>query len=251
MQAKPVILLTNDDGISSPFISKMKTVLQDFARVVVVVPDSNMSGSSQSITINKDVSFCKLEDDIITVSGTPADCVKLAVTLYSFDYCISGINVGANIGCDVLYSGTLAAAFEASKNGVRALALSCDSFNVINFDTCLYYMQYIINKMHESHVSPDLVLSVNIPDLPLSDIKGVKVAHTGRRLPTSVIIKDNASSKSSFRLGEIGGPNCNNEESDFFALKRNYVSVSPLQIDMTAYSQIQYVTNLVKRSVCE
>lgn len=246
MQAKPLILLTNDDGISSPFISKMKTVLQDFARVVVVVPDSDMSGTSQSISVNREVTFYKLAEDVVTVSGTPADCVKLALKLFAPDYCISGINIGPNLGCDVLYSGTVAAAFEASKNGVAALALSCDSFDVINYDTCLHYMRFFIDKMHASDVLNDFILNINIPDLPLSGIKGIKVTHSGRRLPSApVVIKEDGNGNSSFRLGEIGGPSGYNEESDFFALKDNYVSVTPLKIDMTALSEIQNVKDLI------
>ena len=246
MQVKPIILLTNDDGISSPFILKMKKVLQDFAKVIVVVPDSDMSGSSQSITLNKSVSFSKLEEDIITVSGTPVDCVKLALSLFPVDYCISGINLGPNLGCDVIYSGTLAAAFEASKNGVRSLALSCDSYDIINYDTCLHYMKFFIDKIHASDSLPDLVLSVNIPDMPLHHIKGVKVTNTGRRLSSSpCVIVEDANGNLCFRLGEIGGPNGLNEDSDFFALQENYVSVTPLHIDMTDYSNIQYVKDLI------
>ena len=247
MRDKPLILLTNDDGISSPFIKKIKDHLYDIARIIVVVPEKDMSGSSQSISLKKPIHINEESSDIISVNGTPTDCVYIALNHIldkKPDLVLSGVNIGCNLGDDVLYSGTIAAAFEAFKKGVPAIAFSAASFDIKHYDTSLYYVRLILEKVLQNKMEIRNVLSVNIPDIPLDEVEGIKVTKLGRR---SAPIMSNGSSKAPFFWpNKSPTPVSYESGSDFTAIEDSFVSVTPLQIDMTCYDSISDISDLIQ-----
>ena len=247
MRDKPLILLTNDDGISSPFVTKIKDHLSDIANIIVVVPDNDMSGSSHSISLKKPLYINKIASDIITVNGTPADCIHVALNHIldeKPDLVLSGVNIGCNLGDDVLYSGTIAAAFESFTKGVPSIAFSAVSFDIKHYDTSLYYVRLILEKILRNKIQIRNVLSVNIPDIPLNEVEGIKATKLGRRSAPSMS-KDSVKAPF-FWPNKSPSPVSYESGSDFAAIEDNFVSVTPLQIDMTCYDSISETSDLIQ-----
>jgi 5'-nucleotidase len=245
MMKKPVILISNDDGIYSEALNLMEGVLSKFATVYIVVPDRDKSGTSQCLTLMDPVHLNWVSKNRVSVQGTPADCVHLAITgLLPVvpDLVVSGINLGANLGDDVLYSGTLAAAFEASTCGIPALAFSLDSHKPNSYDVALDYMKRFVIKHLEKPLKTDTVLNINIPDAEGSKVQGVKVTRLGRRNPSSPMIKyKSPRGRDCYWIGRPGDVRSYDEGTDFAAIKDNYVSVTPLHIDMTEHNAIKAI----------
>lgn len=247
---KPLILVTNDDGITAPGIRKLIELMNELGEVVVVAPDSPQSGMGHAITTNETL-FC----DVVVVdkeapqkeyscSGTPADCVKLAVNEIlkrKPDLCVSGINHGSNSSINVIYSGTMSAAVEAGTMGIPAIGFSLLDYSLeANFEPVADYVKTLAKECLSKGMPKGIVLNVNFPKLPKEDLKGIKVcrqanAHWVEHFDKRV----NPLGREYYWLtGEFVNED-RGEDTDEWALKNGYVSVVPVQFDLTAHHAIK------------
>ena len=248
MQKKPLILVTNDDGITAPGIRTLIRVMNTLGDVVVVAPDSPQSGMGHAITVNSTL-HCKEEhiDDgpqkEYSTSGTPADCIKLAVHEIlnrKPDLCVSGINHGSNSSINVIYSGTMSAAIEAGIEGIPAIGFSLLDYNWdVNFEPSEHYIKQVAQQVLKNGLPKGVVLNVNIPNLDVEEIKGVKVS---RQAEANWIEEfDKRRSPHGQDYYWLSGKFMNLDEgkdTDEWALANNFVSVVPVQFDLTAYEFI-------------
>jgi 5'-nucleotidase len=237
------ILLSNDDGYLAQGLLTLAQALAQYADISVVAPDKNRSAASNSLTLDLPLRAQTSENGFIRVDGTPTDCVHLAITgllEHEPDMVIAGINHGANLGDDVLYSGTVAAATEGRFLGFPAMAISLTSSDPKHFATAaqvaVTLMQQIINKP----LPKDTLLNVNVPDIALSDLKGYQVTRLGQRHKAESVIKaKDQRGRDIYWVGAPGSEQDAGEGTDFYAIKNGYVSVTPLQLDLTRYEQME------------
>ncbi|QDE32113.1 MULTISPECIES: 5'/3'-nucleotidase SurE [Shewanella] len=236
------ILVSNDDGVNAPGIITLSNVLSEFAQILTVAPDRNCSGASNSLTLTNPLRINNLDNGYISVSGTPTDCVHLAIRELCKtepDIVVSGINAGANMGDDTLYSGTVAAAMEGRFLGLPAIAVSLAGKSLIHYDTAAIFAAKIVKGLLAHPISRDQILNVNVPDLPLSQIKGIKVTRLGGRHKAEGMIKtQDPAGKDIYWLGPVGTEQDAGEGTDFGAVAAGYVSITPLTVDLTAYNQL-------------
>ena len=233
------ILVTNDDGISSEGIKTLATVLAEKHEVTVVAPDGNRSAFSHSLTISKNLVFKKEEVsdkfDAYSISGTPADCVKFALHYFgenSFDIVCSGINMGNNLGSDIQYSGTVAAAIEANFFGLRSIAFSNTARKDFNFDENAKVIAKIFERLVELS-SPRYALNVNLPNF---EPKGVKCAHIGIQKYSDEYIENE---DGTYRLVGEPADYKENDDSDVSLAGRGFVTITPVLYDRTDYSSME------------
>lgn len=244
------ILVSNDDGVHSPGIRALANEMSTIADVVVVAPDRNRSGASNSLTLTRPIRVRELDNGYYSVEGTPTDCVHLALTGFFdsiADLVVSGINEGANLGDDILYSGTVAAAVEGRYLGLPAMALSMVGDNIQHFDTAASIARQLVLKLKTNSVPAQTILNINIPDLPLSQIQGLEVTRLGTRHGAEPLIKD--SDPRGRPLYWIGLPGLEADAgpgTDFNAISRNCVSITPLHLDMTHYKAFDHLSTLVE-----
>ena len=238
------ILISNDDGVHAEGLRVLAEALRSCGEVTVVAPDRNHSGSSHSLTLESPLRVESFpHTDFIAVRGTPTDCVHLAV--YELlkpqpEIVVSGINHGANLGDDVLYSGTVAAATEGRYLGLPSIAISLAGSRY--FSTAAEYAKKLVNGLSRHPLPADQILNVNVPDLPLAEIKGIRVTRLGRRHPSEpVVVAADPRGKTIYWIGPPGAGQDVAADTDFAALEAGFVSITPLHIDMTAY---QYSTRL-------
>ena len=249
--AKPLILVTNDDGITAPGLRALVQYMEELGDVVVVAPDSPQSGMGHAITLDNTLYSQKVQIDSkngkteeYSCSGTPADCVKLALQELlerKPDICVSGINHGSNSSINVIYSGTMSAAIEAGIEGVPAIGFSlCDYSWEADFEPCGPYVQKIVQESLENGIPNGVVLNVNIPKTEDKGINGIKVCRQARAnwkekfdKRTNPMGKDYYWLTGEFELLDHG------EDTDEWALSQGYISVVPTQFDLTAYHAIQ------------
>ncbi|AZG37121.1 MAG: 5'/3'-nucleotidase SurE [Shewanella psychromarinicola] len=236
------ILVSNDDGVSAAGIIALSNALSEFAQVLTVAPDRNCSGASNSLTLTNPLRINNLGNGYIAVNGTPTDCVHLAIRqlcLTEPDIVVSGINAGANMGDDTLYSGTVAAAMEGRFLGLPAIAVSLVGKSLIHYDTAAVYATKIVKGLLAHPISRDQMLNVNVPDLPIAEIKGIKVTRLGARHKAEGMIKtQDPAGKDIYWLGPVGSEQDAGEGTDFDAVAAGYVSITPLTVDLTAYNQL-------------
>ncbi|MGI1998544.1 5'/3'-nucleotidase SurE [Shewanella frigidimarina] len=236
------ILVSNDDGVRAPGIIALTHALSEFAQVLTVAPDRNCSGASNSLTLTNPLRINNLDNGYISVNGTPTDCVHLAIRQLCQtepDIVVSGINAGANMGDDTLYSGTVAAAMEGRFLGLPAIAVSLVGKSLIHYDTAAIFAAKIVKGLLEHPISRDQILNVNVPDLPLAQIKGIKVTRLGARHKAEGMIKtQDPAGKDIYWLGPVGSEQDAGEGTDFGAVAAGYVSITPLTVDLTAYNQL-------------
>lgn len=232
------ILLSNDDGISALGIQTLAESLRQFAQVQLVAPDRNCSGASNALTLEMPLKIHTLSNGDIAVRGTPTDCVYLGVNALMTprpDIVVSGINAGANLGDDVIYSGTVAAAMEGRHLGLPALAVSLDGHR--HFDTAAAVTCRLLKALSLEPLRTGRILNINVPDLPLDEIKGFKVTRCGRRYPAERVIRQaDPRGNELYWIGPPGEKDDSGEDTDFAALEQGYVSITPLQVDLTAYA---------------
>jgi len=238
------ILVSNDDGFDAQGIKILRQYLSKDHIVVVVAPNENKSASSSSLTLNRALQPIEIEKNIYSVDATPSDCVHLALSGFleeSFDLLVTGINFGANLGDDVIYSGTVAGAIEGRFLGLPSLAISLASWEGAHFDTAGIIARKIVNQIAHAQVSHDTVLNVNVPDVAIDEIQGFQTTRLGKRHKSenSIPDKDNPSK---FWIGENGKEADNGVGTDFHAIANRFVSVTPLQIDLTKYSEMDTVS---------
>ena len=232
------ILVSNDDGVHADGIRILSEALRQIADVVVVAPDRNHSGASHSLTLENPLRLESMaHNDFIAVKGTPTDCVHLAVNALLSplpDMVVSGINHGANLGDDVIYSGTVAAATEGRHLGLPAMAVSLVGSE--HFASAAHYACRLVQGLMRNPLPADQILNVNVPDLPLAQIKGIRVTRLGCRHPAeAVIVEQDPRGRPIYWIGPPGASQDAGEGTDFAAVEAGYVSITPLQIDITAY----------------
>jgi 5'-nucleotidase len=238
------ILISNDDGIEAQGIKTLTEYLSKDHEVVVVAPSENKSAASSSLTLNRPLKPVKIADNIYSIDATPSDCVHLALCGFlkdEIDLVVTGINFGPNLGDDVIYSGTVAGAIEGRFLGLPSIAISLASWEGDNFESAGRIAQQVINKIHTSQLSHDTVLNVNVPDVPYEDIQGFQTTRLGKRHMSEESIQDK-DNPALYWIGENGKESDNGVGTDFHAIANNYVSVTPLQIDLTKYNEIDTIS---------
>ena len=238
------ILVSNDDGYRAEGIARLREVLSTLGDVTVVAPDRNRSGAGNSLTLDAPLRLLRSEPGVYFVAGTPTDCVHLGITGaldIEFDMVASGINDGANLGDDVLYSGTVAAAIEGRFLGLPALAFSlCTSPNgARRFDTAARVAETLVLSLQERPLDPSLILNVNIPDLPFEALEGYRSTRLGfRHRSEAVIPARDPRGNTVFWIGPAGEGNDAGQGTDFKAVAEGFVSVTPLSIDFTRHAAL-------------
>jgi len=238
------ILISNDDGYLAPGIHALAHALEKVADVVVVAPDRNRSASSHSLTLTRPLRVTNNPNGFKSVDGTPSDCVHLAITGLlrdkQPDMVISGINDGPNMGDDVLYSGTVAAATEGRFLGLPAIAVSMGAFNPQYFESAGIAVVKLVESLQKNPLNHDTILNVNVPDLPWDEIKGFKATRLGNRHKAEdVIVDKDPRGIDIYWVGPPGPEQDAGEGTDFNAVRSGYISVTPLQIDLTRYDSMQ------------
>lgn len=249
-----LILLTNDDGLDAPGIQSLREALEPLAEVVLAAPDRERSASGHGITMHKPLRVEAKRfgsSQGYAISGTPADCVKLALEQLldrAPDLVISGINKGANLGTDVLYSGTVSGALEAIINGIPSVAVSLDYRNKGLFPVAASFTTKLIPVLLQEPLPEQTFLNINVPDVDRSDIKGVQVVKLGtRRYINCVEERKDPRGKSYYWLSGIlqGTPE---PETDVWAVAHNYISLTPVQYDLTDYGRLAQLNKLAQRN---
>ncbi len=235
------ILVSNDDGYLAPGIIALADALRPLADVVVVAPDSNRSGSSNSLTLDRPLSVQRAANGFYFVNGTPSDCVHVALTgglSFKPDLIVSGINQGQNMGDDTLYSGTVAAATEGFLFGIPAIAFSQVEKGWEHVDSAARIAREFVERDFSVLQKPYL-LNVNIPNLPYEEIRGIRATRLGKRHESEPVIKSlDPHGREIFWIGPAGKAKDAGEGTDFHAVAQGYVSVTPLQIDLTHNAQL-------------
>lgn len=241
------ILLSNDDGVHAKGISVLYDALSKIADVTVIAPDRNCSGASNSLTLLNPLRATQLENGFYSVNGTPTDCVHLGVNQLldeEPDLVVAGINNGANLGDDTLYSGTVAAATEGRHLGLPAIAVSLCSKNEAHYETAAEVTVNIIKELHSHPLPKDQIININVPDIPLSELKGIKVTRLGARHKADTMTEQiDPWGRSVYWYGTLGSESDAGEGTDFYAVNQGYVAVTPLKVDMTAHESIDVMSS--------
>lgn len=236
------ILLSNDDGYQAPGLIALAECLETVSEVVVVAPERDRSGASNSLTLVHPIRAEKCTNGFIRVDGTPTDCVHLAITGLldkEPDMVVAGINSGANLGDDVLYSGTVAAATEGRFLGLPALAVSMTSHSPEHYMTGARVALELVQRLCREPLSPDVILNVNVPDLPYDKLKGFQSTRLGHRHKAEPVVKStDPRGKTIYWVGPAGPEQDAGPGTDFYAVREGYVSVTPLQVDLTRHSML-------------
>lgn len=233
------ILLSNDDGYLAQGLIALAEGLQAFAEISVVAPDRNCSAVSNSLTLEMPLRAEQVANGFIKVDGTPTDCVHLAITGLldkEPDMVFAGINHGANLGDDVLYSGTVAAATEGRFLGLPAIAISINSRNPRYLETATKVATNMLQRLLNKPLAKDILLNVNVPDLPWSKIKGFQLTRLGQRHKAEPAIRSKDPRGNTIYW--VGSPGVGQDAglgTDFYAISHRYISVTPLQLDLTRY----------------
>lgn len=242
------ILVSNDDGFRAPGLLALAKAMEKFGRVTIVAPEQNHSGASNSLTLNRPLTVEHLPgDNMYVVSGTPSDCVHVALTGLldeKPDLVVSGINAGANMGDDTMYSGTVAAAIEGYLFGIPSIAFSQIDKGWMQLDSAAQMAQNVIEHyLDRREDSRAVLLNVNIPNMPYVALRGVLATRLGRRTSAESVIREmSPRGFPIYWLGAAGRPKDEAEDTDFWATSHGYVSVTPLQVDLTAHKQIETVS---------
>ena len=239
------ILLSNDDGYFAPGLERLAEALTPHAQVVVVAPERDRSGASNSLTLDRPLVVRRAPNGFQFVNGTPTDCVHLAVTglLDELpDMVISGINLGANMGDDTLYSGTVAAATEGFLLGIPSIAVSLTSKTATHFETAAAIALDLVMR-HRERGAGAWLLNVNVPDVPRGALAGYKVTRLGRRHKAENVIRaQNPRGETIYWVGAAGPAADAGEGTDFHAVEHGFASITPLQIDLTNRDQLTHVS---------
>ena len=230
------ILLSNDDGYFAPGLEHLAAALAPHAELTVVAPERDRSGASNSLTLDRPLMLSKAPNGFLYVNGTPTDCVHMAVTgLLDFepDVIVSGINSGSNMGDDTLYSGTVAAATEGYLLGVPSVALSLASKTAAHFETAAGVAVELVER-HKREPAGPWLLNVNIPDVARERVRGYRITRLGRRHKAEDVVRmQSPRGETVYWVGAAGPAADAGEGTDFHAIDNEYVSVTPLQIDLT------------------
>ncbi len=233
------ILLSNDDGVHSPGLRALYEGLEGLAELEVVAPDRDHSGASNALTLNRPLTVEFHPGGFCSVDGTPTDCVHLAVNgLFEqpFDRVVSGINTHANLGDDIIYSGTVAAATEGRHLGLPAIAVSLVNRGLGHYDTAARVVRRLLEQNSPLNLGPRCILNVNVPDVPWEELRGIRVTRLGHRdRAEGAVPMTCPRGKERYWIGAAGEGSDAGPGTDFHAVRENYVSVTPVQVDMTRH----------------
>jgi 5'-nucleotidase len=239
------ILLSNDDGYFAPGITALERALAPIADVTVVAPERDRSGASNSLTLDRPLTVRQAQNGYYYVNGTPTDCVHLAVTglLQALpDIVVSGINHGANMGDDTIYSGTVAAATEGYLLGIPSIAISLVAAGGDHFETAARIAVELVQRFQRQPSAQAVLLNVNVPDVLFERLAGCQVTRLGRRHKAEPVVRSTTPrGETVYWIGAAGGAQDAGAGTDFHAAANRVVSVTPLQVDLTYYSQIDVV----------
>jgi len=237
------ILLSNDDGYLAPGLKALADALSAVAEITVVAPERNRSGASNSLTLEYPIRAERADNGFIRVDGTPTDCVHLAITGLlddEPDMVIAGINAGANMGDDVLYSGTVAAATEGRCLGLPAIAISMNHHAPRYFDTGARVAAALVRQLRRRPLAPDTIINVNVPDLPFDQLMGYRATRLGHRHKAEPVVKStDPRGRIIYWVGPAGAEQDAGPGTDFHALREGCVSLTPLQVDLTRHSALE------------
>ncbi len=243
-------LISNDDGIAARGIQVLSRRLGELGKVTIVAPDQDRSGASNSLTLDSPVRIVEIEERKFRVSGTPTDCVHIALTGLlerDPDMVVSGINAGANLGDDVIYSGTVAAAMEGRFLGFSAIAVSL-VFNdkPRHFETAAEAIALLVQRLRQDPLPADTILNINVPDLAWSEIGGFEVTRLGHRHRAEPTIRElDPRGRPMYWIGPAGAEQDAGPGTDFYAVRRGYVSITPIHVDLTRYQALDQVAGWV------
>ena len=239
------ILVSNDDGYFSPGIALLAERLAPLGEITVVAPERDRSGASNSLTLDRPLLVRRAANGFRYVNGTPTDCVHLALTGLVEpppDLVVSGINFGANMGDDTIYSGTVAAATEGYLFGIPSIAVSLASKAGKNFETAAAVAVQLVERFGRAPIREAVLLNVNVPDIPLAELGGIEVTRLGRRHRAEPVVQMRTPrGESAYWIGAAGGEQDAGPGTDFHTVAAGRVSVTPLQIDLTLHPQLPLV----------
>ncbi|MBT8103134.1 MAG: 5'/3'-nucleotidase SurE [Gammaproteobacteria bacterium] len=245
------ILVSNDDGYLATGINVLTDALEQVADVVVVAPDRNRSAASSSLTLHTPLRVFEVAENRYKVDGTPSDCVHLALTGfldYEPDLVVSGINHGANLGDDVIYSGTVAAALEGRFLGLPTIAVSLVGQELKHFDTAARVTSELVQKIERSALASDVVLNINVPDRPYTALQGIRATRLGFRHKAEQILRDrDPYGRPIYWVGPAGEGQDAGEGTDFHAIEQGAASVTPLRVDLTRHESVQGISDWLKQ----
>ena len=240
----PILLVSNDDGFRSEGIIALADALRPLGSVYVVAPDRERSAAGHSLTLTQPLRVEKVGYRVYAVDGTPTDCVNLAANgilrKKKIDLLVSGINKGANLGDDITYSGTVSAAMEGTLLGIPSIAVSLVSRNHFRFEAAAAFTLKLVRKVLRQRIPADTLLNVNIPNLPMKELRGVRVTRQGKRIYGEAVVEKRDPRGRKYYW--IGGDTLRNQEipgSDLEAVEQNYISITPIHLDMTHYSSLR------------
>lgn len=241
------ILISNDDGYQSPGIEVLAAALGKFAAVTVIAPDRDRSGASNSLTLENPIRARNHQNGFISVNGTPTDCVHVAITGLlddEPDMVVAGINNGSNMGDDVLYSGTVAAATEGRFLGLPAMAISIDSFSPQHLDSAARAAVQLVRRLSDPALNREMILNVNVPDLPWDQIRGYRATRLGHRHKAEPVCRErDPRGNPIYWVGPPGAEQDAGAGTDFHAVRNGYISVTPLKVDLTNHRQLQQTSS--------
>jgi 5'-nucleotidase len=241
------ILLSNDDGYQAPGLVCLAEALREMGEVTVVAPDRNRSGASNSLTLENPVRAKTAANGFVYVDGTPTDCVHLAITgllEHEPDMVIAGINAGSNMGDDVLYSGTVAAAMEGRVLGRPSLAVSLAGTELRHYATAARVVISLMNRLQYDPLPADTILNVNVPDIPWEQLEGFEATRLGRRHKSEPVVKmRDPRGNDIYWVGPVGAEADAGPGTDFFAVRNRRVSLTPLNVDLTRYTALEQVAH--------
>jgi 5'-nucleotidase len=239
------ILISNDDGYFAPGLAALAQALATVAEVTVVAPERDRSGASNSLTLDRPLFLRKAPNGFSYVNGTPTDCVHLAVTgmlEHLPDMVVSGINHGANMGDDTIYSGTVAAATEGFLLGIPAIAISLAGVGTGHYTTAAKVALDLVQRFRNQPLTMPMLLNVNVPDLPIAELQGTEITRLGKRHKAEPVMKSvNPRGETVYWVGAAGAAQDAGAGTDFHAVANRRVSVTPLQIDLTHFETLDTV----------
>jgi 5'-nucleotidase len=242
------ILVSNDDGYRAEGIHRLRSALATLAEVTVVAPDRNRSGASNSLTLDVPLRVFEAEPGMYFVPGTPTDCVHLAISGlfdYEHDMVVSGVNDGANLGDDVLYSGTVAAAVEGRFLGLPTIAVSLCTSGASggHFETGAEVARLLVAHLLKQPLQRALILNVNVPDVPFAQLKGFRSSRLGYRHRSAAVMKaQDPRGRPVYWVGPAGAEQDASPGTDFDTIAQGFVSVTPLQVDLTRHAALPELT---------
>jgi 5'-nucleotidase len=247
------ILLSNDDGYSAEGLITLANALRPLADLTVVAPERNRSGASNSLTLERPLRVARADNGFLKVDGTPTDCVHLAITGLlerEPDMVFAGINHGANLGDDVIYSGTVAAATEGRFLGLPAVAISLAGSNPTHFETAGRVAVALLARIREQPLPADTILNVNVPDVPWRELRGFQATRLGQRHKAEPVVRTaDPRGREIYWVGCAGPEQDAGPGTDFHAIRHNYVAVTSLQIDLTRYERLDMLAHWLPEEI--